>query len=152
MFINQVCQAFTQLDVPYALVGGHAVALHGAVRGTLDIDFVIEWHLTHLERAVSALHSLGLRSSLPLSVREVWDNRDRYVSERNLIAWNFVDFNDPLRQVDLLINFDLAGHGVVEKATTSGSVRVLNKADLIQMKRLSGRPQDLEDIRSLEAL
>ena len=152
MLISEVCQALARFEVPYALVGGHAVALHGAVRGTIDIDFIVEWQRAHLENAILALQSIGLRSALPLGVDEVWENRDRYIAERNLIAWSFIDFDDPLRQVDLLINFDLTGHAVVAKATRSGTVQVLNKQDLIEMKRKSGRPQDLEDIRSLEAL
>jgi len=152
MLIHDICQALARFEVPYALVGGHAVALHGAVRGTVDIDFVIEWQRADLEKAVQALQSIGLRSALPLGVDEVWTNRDRYITERNLIAWNFVDFADPLRQVDLLINYDLTGHTVDTKPTPSGTIQVLNKQDLIEMKRQSGRRQDLEDIRSLEAL
>ena len=34
----------------------------------------------------------------------------------------------------------------------SGPVDVLSVADLIDMKRESGRPQDIEDIRALEQL
>jgi len=152
MLIAQVCQAFDGYDVPYALVGGHAVALHGAVRGTVDVDVVIEWRRETLERAVAALESLGLRSSLPLVAGDVFENRERYLKERSLVAWNFVDYDNPLHQVDLLINFDLSGHVVANIHTAFGELRVLNKQDLIEMKRVSGRPQDLEDIRALESL
>lgn len=43
MFLIELCQSLEQHNVRYALVGGYAVALHGAVRGTVDVDFVIEW-------------------------------------------------------------------------------------------------------------
>jgi hypothetical protein len=79
MLIDRLCRALDEHRVPYALVGGHAVALHGAVRGTIDIDFVIEWERATLERAVAALESLGLKSTLPVTVAEVFANRDRYV-------------------------------------------------------------------------
>jgi len=152
MLIADVCQALERHQVPYALVGGHAVALHGAVRGTVDVDLVIEWSLEHLEAAVQALEGLGLRSALPISARQVFTHRNEYIQQRNLIEWNFVDFENPLRQVDLLINFDLSNHPVINKSTRFGEIRVLNKRDLIAMKRRSGRPQDMEDVRILESL
>lgn len=37
-FLNQICHALQTNRVRYALVGGYAVALHGAVRGTVDVD------------------------------------------------------------------------------------------------------------------
>ena len=43
MFLTQLCQPLEQHRIRYALLGGYAVALHGAVRGTVDIDFVIDW-------------------------------------------------------------------------------------------------------------
>ncbi len=152
MLLAKICRALEDQGIPYALVGGHAVALHGAVRGTVDIDLVIEWERTNLERAVAVLATLGLRSSLPVTVAEIFANRDRYLLERNLIAWNFVNFDNPLEQVDLLIGFDLTGHAVNRIKTGFGEVRVLAKEELIRMKRQSGRPQDLEDIRALESL
>ena len=54
--------------------------------------------------------------------------------------------------MDLLIHFDLAGHGVATITCPFGQVRVLAKEELIAMKRASGRPQDLEDVRALESL
>ena len=33
-----------------------------------------------------------------------------------------------------------------------GPLQVLSRGDLIEMKRASGRPQDLEDVRALEQL
>ena len=36
-FLERVCTALKEAGVPYAVVGGHAVALHGAVRGTVDV-------------------------------------------------------------------------------------------------------------------
>ena len=41
MLLLRVTRAFAKARVRYALVGGYAVALHGAIRGTMDIDLVI---------------------------------------------------------------------------------------------------------------
>ena len=55
MLLLRVTEALRKARVAHALVGGHAVALHGAIRGTLDIDLVIRlddlWRPAVTERA-----------------------------------------------------------------------------------------------------
>ena len=122
------------------------------MRGTLDIDVVVRWTRTTLVRAEAALKAIGLVSRLPVTAREVYDFRDEYVRNRNLTAWNFYNPDDPLEQVDIIITDDLAGKRTKAVALPTGPVRVLSVTDLIDMKRRSGRPQDLEDVRALEKL
>ncbi len=150
--LEKICGALRDAGVRYAIVGGHAVALHGVVRGTLDIDVVVRWTRATLVRAEAALNAIGLVSRLPVTAREVYDFRDEYVRNRNLTAWNFYNPDDPLEQVDIIITDDLAGKRTKAVALSTGPVRVLSVTDLIDMKRRSGRPQDLEDVRALEKL
>lgn len=150
--LEKICGALRNAGVRYAIVGGHAVALHGVVRGTLDIDVVVRWTRTTLVRAEAALNAIGLVSRLPVTAREVYDFRDEYVRNRNLTAWNFYNLDDPLEQVDIIMTDDLAGKRTKAVALPTGPVRVLSVTDLIAMKRRSGRPQDLEDVRALEKL
>ena len=150
--LEKICGALRNAGVRYAIVGGHAVALHGVVRGTLDIDVVVRWTRATLVRAEAALNAIGLVSRLPVTAREVYDFRDEYVRNRNLTAWNFYNPDDPLEQVDIIITDDLAGKRTKAVALPTGPVRVLSVMDLIAMKRRSGRPQDLEDVRALEKL
>ncbi|MEX2129851.1 MAG: hypothetical protein WD772_00065, partial [Pseudohongiellaceae bacterium] len=152
MFIEQVCNQLANHQVPYAVVGGHAVALHGAVRGTVDLDLVIRWSEINLENTEKALKELGLVSRLPLSANEVFKYRDQYVKERNLIAWNFYNPGRLDEQVDLTINYDLGDEESVRKQTASGTIEIIPLVSLIKMKRASGRPQDLIDIKALENL
>ena len=150
--LERICGALRDAGVRYAIVGGHAVALHGVVRGTLDIDVVVRWTRTTLVRAEAALNAIGLVSRLPVTAREVYDFRDEYVRNRNFTAWNFYNPDDPLEQVGIIITDDLAGKRTKAVALPTGPVRVLSVTDLIAMKRRSGRPQDLEDVRALEKL
>ena len=150
--LEKICEALRDAGVRYAIVGGHAVALHGVVRGTLDIDVVVRWTRATLVRAEAALNAIGLVSRLPVTAREVYDFRDEYVRNRNLTAWNFYNPDDPLEQVDIIMTDDLAGKRTKAVALPTGPVRVLSVTDLIAMKRRSGRPQDLEDVRALEKL
>lgn len=151
-FLERVCRAFDDAGVDYAIVGGQAVALHGVVRGTVDVDVALRWTPEVVAAAEAALRKLGLVSRLPVTAADVCAHRDRYVRERNLVAWNFHNPQAPLEQVDVIISCDLAGKPVSRIALGGGSAAVLSAAALIEMKRASGRPQDVEDARALEKL
>ena len=151
-FLECVCRALREAGVDYAIVGGHAVALHGAVRGTVDVDVVVRWTRDAVARAEAALLGLGLVSRIPVTAQDVFDNRDEYVRQRNLIAWNFYHPSIPMNEVDLLIAYDLTDKHVDAVALPSGPVQVLSKRDLVEMKRQSNRAQDIEDVAALEKL
>jgi hypothetical protein len=151
-FLSRVSKALDAAGVRYALVGGYAVALHGAVRGTVDIDIVLRWTLRDLEAAETALSSLGLVSRLPVTADSVFRFRDEYIRNRNLIAWNFYNPQDLSEQLDIVISEDLRGKRTIRVDTRNGPVQVLSRKDLIAMKRASGRPQDLADVEALEKL
>ena len=152
MFIHTVCKALAEKQIPYAIVGGYAVALHGAVRGTVDVDIVIKWTLNNLQKTENALKELGLISRLPINAETVFNFREEYIKNRNLIAWNFYDPKNLMNQVDIIITFDLSGTQINHIATPAGDITLLSRKDLIEMKRASGRPQDIADINALENL
>lgn len=151
-FLHRVCSGLADAGVRYAVVGGYAVALHGAVRGTIDVDIALAWNRKTLIAAEQALTEIGLVSRLPVTAEEVFQFRDEYVQNRNLIGWNFYNPDNPAEQVDIVITFDLKGKKLDSIETDEGVVRVLGIKDLIGMKNASGRPQDLEDARALEKL
>lgn len=152
MLLYEVVGALEEAKVPFALAGGYAVALHGAVRGTVDVDVVLRFKKADFLAAESALKSLGLAPRLPVTAAEVFDFRAEYVKNRNLVAWSFVDPNDPSRVVDVVITHDLAKMATTRVKAGRISLPVLAVKDLIAMKRAAGRPQDLEDVRALESL
>lgn len=153
MFIHDICSALEKAKVPYAIVGGYAVALHGAVRGTVDVDVVIEWSLKNLQDTERAFKQIGLVSLIPITAETLFHFRDEYIANRNLIAWNFYHPSNPLNQVDIIINYDLkiANNTKVIK-NSLGAIRILSLNDLIKMKNASGRPQDIEDVKALACL
>lgn len=152
MFFQDVCKALNTADISYAIVGGYAVALHGAIRGTIDIDIAIRWTLKNLEKIETILKKMGLISLLPIDSKSLFHFRDEYIQNRHLIAWNFYDPKNPINQVDIIINYDLKNAHTKTIKTAYGPVKVLAKRDLIAMKKESGRPQDLEDVKALEKL
>ena len=152
MFIKQVITAFQKFQVKYAVVGGVAVALHGAIRGTVDIDFVIQLDRSQFEAAEKALLSIGLQARLPVTATDVFDFRDEYIRNKNLVAWSFYHPSNPLEIVDILITQDLKTVKTVDKKVDRMIVKVISILDLIAMKKQAGRPQDIEDIKALEKL
>ena len=103
MFLLELVATLSKANVPFCLVGGYAVALHGAVRGTIDIDIAIAFLPEKFEKLEEALRHLGLEPRLPLKASEVFQFREEYMRERNLIAWGFVDLKNPSRQVDVIL-------------------------------------------------
>ena len=152
MFILKVVSVLDDYKIPYAIAGGHAVALHGAIRGTVDINLLIQWKLENLKLVQRALGEIGLQSRLPVSPEDIFHSRDEYIKEKNLMTWNFINPDDPSEQVDVLIISDL-GDISVEKTSLEGkTLNIISKKDLIAMKEASRREQDLWDVKALRLL
>lgn len=152
MFIKSLVSALNAAQIPYALVGGFAVSLHGAVRGTLDIDIIIPLEQEIYKKVEEVMGSIGLASRIPVSGQEVFNFRDEYIDKRNLKAWSFVNSSNPAELVDILIIYDLNKVSTVRKTTPFGDINVISLKDLIKIKREAGRPQDLADVAALEKL
>lgn len=152
MFLDKVCNALNKKNIPYAIVGGYAVALHGIVRGTIDVDIAIHWTLQNLKKVEETLKELGLVSLLPIDANSVFQFREEYIKNRNLTAWNFYDPKNPINQIDIIITYDLKKGHTKTITSNSGKIKVLALKDLIAMKKASGRKQDLEDVKALENL
>lgn len=150
--LERICTALNRAGVRYAIVGGHAVALHGAVRGTVDIDVALAWNRKTLVASEKALNEIGLISRLPVSAKDIFDFRKEYIENRNLGAWNFYNPDDLSEQVDIIITYDLKGKRTKRIDLAGGPIQILSLMDLIDMKRQSARPQDVEDVAALETL
>ena len=152
VFVQEVIRALNKHRVKYVLVGGYAVALHGAVRGTVDVDIAIALNRATFKRAENALLEIGLESRLPVTAEEVFSFREEYIRKRHLTAWSFANPGNPLEVVDILITEDANKIAVVNKSAFGMSVRIAAIRDLIAMKKKAGRAQDLEDIKALRKL
>ena len=152
MFLINISKAFNKSGVNYALVGGYAVAIHGAIRGTMDVDFILSWELSNFKKAEQALNKLGLVSRLPISAMDVYNFREEYINNRNLIEWNFYNPTRPSEKVDLIITHNLANVKTINIEYQNNKIVVISKKALIRMKKESGREQDLLDIEALKKL
>jgi hypothetical protein len=148
MFFDLI-SAFEKAKIPYCLVGGYALALQGIVRATVDIDLVVSLQEPHLKEAEEVLKTLGLTSRIPVSAKEIAKFHEEYRTNRNLIAWSFVDFKNPSRQVDLLLYPSLKSVKSERIKVQNVSVNVATKKSLLKMKEAANRPEDQLDIQKL---
>lgn len=151
-FLVKVTEAFREQNIKYAIVGGYAVAFHGALRGTVDVDILVHLKLKELEKVETALKLMGLISRIPVSAKEIAAFYKEYVEKRNLIAWSFVNPKNPIEVVDVLLNHDLSEVETIQKMINGKQISVCQIDDLIRIKKKAGREQDLEDVKALEMI
>lgn len=149
MFLYEVIDEFDRNKIDYAIVGGYALALHGIVRATVDIDLILRLNKTNFEAAEKIMNKLGLTSRIPVRAHDVIVMREEYIKNRNLIAWSFVDYKNPTRQIDILITKDYARARIVKIKVGVRNIKVISLEELLAMKEESSRPQDLIDIKAI---
>jgi hypothetical protein len=151
-------RALNQDGVRYVVVGGLAVVLHGHPRMTADIDLVVDLEPSAARLAIQTLTRMGLRPRIPVEAEAFADPSQRrsWIEERGMTVFNLYDPNDPLRSVDLFVEspipFDQLWSRSERIGLPGGDVRVASIEDLIDMKKLAGRPLDIADIEALETL
>jgi hypothetical protein len=149
---KQLLHLLSTSKVDFILVGGMAATVHGSARLTQDLDIVYSRNRANLERLTAALspYEPYLRGAPPgLPFR--WDAE---TLERGL---NFT-LTTTLGDLDLL--GEITGGGGYEDLVSHSSpievfgeiCRCLDLLSLIQAKRATGRPRDLEALAELEAL
>ena len=149
MKLSELVKALKKEKINYMIVGGYAVNFHGYSRNTVDIDLIIKFTLANLKKIEKLLQQMGMVSRLPIDAVSVYKFRDEYIKNRNLIAWNFYNENDPTDQIDILINHDVSDFKSEKFRVGQLEFKVISKEDLIRMKKKAGRDKDLLDIKEL---
>lgn len=156
--IEWVLTALEREGVRYLVVGGVAVVLHGHLRTTLDLDLVLQLERSNLERALKAFTDLGLRPQAPVPLDSFADpvNRETWRREKNMTVFSLWHPDHPGFAVDLFVrepfDFDAVYRRALRVPLEGAQATVLSRADLLEMKRATGRAQDLEDIAALSNL
>lgn len=144
--------------VRYVVVGGLAVVLHGVTRFTADVDLIVDLSEAEARRAIDALTATGLvpRAPVPASAFAEARTRQSWQRDKHMQVFSLYDPADPLRVVDLFVDDPLPFADLwqrsVELPLRGVPVRTAALADLLELKRRAGRPQDLADIEALERL
>jgi len=138
-----VIRAFNEYGVEYVLIGGVAVNLHGLVRGTEDVDFLVAPDPGNFSRIRSALESLFQDPSIDEITAE--DGRRYAVIRYGPPEGSFY--------IDLLTRIGEAfRYGEIESDTINVDgvpVRVATPRALYRMKRDTLRGKDRDDALAL---
>jgi hypothetical protein len=138
---RSVVSTLNESAVPYAVCGGMAMAVYGHARATQDIDILVT--STSIEDALAVLARLGYQEVSRLSVGQ---------GQVRMIRAMKTSGTEHLT-VDLLEAPDAGEEAWINRKqidTGFGPIWVVSKAGLVDMKRRSGRLQDLADIERLE--
>jgi hypothetical protein len=151
-------QALNASSGRYVVVGGLATVLHGHARLTADVDLIVDFDAQGLAAMLDALVALGLRPRPPVEAREFADptRRAEWVREKGMRVFSLWDPKNPMLEVDLFVDHPMDFEDLwqrSEEVDLGGTVvRIASIPDLIQLKRLAGRPQDIQDIEALEEI
>jgi predicted nucleotidyltransferase len=135
-----VCGLLNAAGVKYVVVGGYALAFHGVVRATKDVDILIEPTLENAARALKALEGLRWGVSRELDPAEVAANPITMIGD------------DP--RVDLLtlawsVRYPDAAPRAQRAVIEGVEIPFADLETLIRTKQ-TNRFQDKADVESLE--
>src|SRR3990172_1834324 len=132
---------FNAHHVEYLIVGGYALAFHGAPRFTGDMDILIRPDPENAQRALDALAEFGFGS--------VGITRDDLTTPERVVQLGVA----PVR-VDLLtsltgVSLNEAFSGRAEGRYGDIPVHYIGRVQFIANKRATGRKRDLADLEAL---
>lgn len=155
---ENVLAALQAAGVHYVIAGGFAVNLHGFLRFTKDLDLVIDLATENATNAMDVLATCGLKARVPVPLSDFADadKRREWAEERHMTVFQVWHPSDPFCTVDLFIRnpiaFEQLWAGSVVAQLGHTDCRIAGIEDLIAMKTLAGRPQDLRDIEELRRI
>ncbi len=139
--IREFVELLLSAKVEFLLVGGYALAVHGAPRFTEDIDFLIHLSAENADRLIEVIDKFGFG--------------DLEIEREDFLKPDFIiQLGMAPNRIDLLTGID----GVVWEETWDSKtgyeldglpIHVIGKEQLIKNKLASGRTKDLADAERL---
>lgn len=142
--LERICGALNRAAIPYALVGGQAVALWvasrdpAAVRTTKDVDILLRRQ--DLPNARAAAHSVDMDYFEVLGVGMFLDRRDPNPRHAVHLVWA----GEKVRP-----DYALPSPSIDQRQMLSEGLPVASLPALVQMKLLSNRDQDRVHLRDM---
>jgi hypothetical protein len=138
---KELLELFNKHKVEYLIVGGYALAFHGAPRVTGDIDLFVRPTAENAERILAALNDFGF-SSLNLC-------KDDFTT-----LGMVVQLGVPPVRIDIItsvsgVSWEKADAGKVSGYYADTPVSFIGRDDFIANKKATGRTKDAADIEAL---
>ena len=158
MFFENLFRALYLKKVDYCVVGGVALVLQGAVRMTADLDLMVCLDESNLVVFIDVMKELGFKPKVPV-VPEAFisaENRASWILDKGMQVFSFYHPGEMVSLVDVFVSepvpYTEIRSRIDWKTVDDFMIPVASRHDLIRLKTISGRPQDIEDIKALEAL
>lgn len=158
MFYENVFRSLNNKGVRYLVIGGVAVNLHGVPRMTADLDLMVEMKEENLIKLIEVLEQLGYKPKIPVQSMEFVkrENRDKWTKEKNMKVFSFYNPQIPYQIIDILLDTPIEYNDAdVNKVNISAgdlNIPVISINQLIKLKELASREQDLSDISALNKI
>jgi predicted nucleotidyltransferase len=140
--LRRIARALKQASIPYMVIGGQAVLIYGEPRLTKDIDVTLGIGVSELARIKKILPAMGLK---------VLVKKDQEFVARTMVLPT-KDKESEIR-VDFIFSFTPYERQAIDRArgikVGRTQVKFACLEDVVIHKVISGRPRDLEDIRSI---
>ena len=149
---DQLLHRLVEADVEFVLIGGLAVNAWGVVRGTKDVDIVVDADPANLkavaEVAVGAGGHVQRGEALlgtPFSIAAELANGEQMAIDTDLGRL------DVVQGLEGVPSYEKLRDGASEAEVLGVKVAVCSREDLRSMKLAAGRPRDLVDLEDLDA-
>lgn len=157
--VATIVQALNGAEVRYLIAGGLAVAAHGYVRFTADVDLLIGLDADNVARALWVFESLAYQPRVPVALEAFADPAQRasWVRDRHMTVFSLFSPEHAATEIDVFVeapvDFEAAYAARSDMEVAPGLLAAfVGRDDLLAMKRKAGRPLDLADIDALEAI
>jgi len=129
-------------SIPYMVIGGQAVLLYGEPRLTRDIDITLGIGINELRKVKTVVNAIGLK----ILVKD-----EKEFVEKTMVLPT-IEKESNIR-IDFIFSFSPYERQAITRAKEvklgRTSVRFASLEDVVIHKIVSGRPRDLEDIKSI---
>lgn len=137
-------ESLSLMNCRFIIVGGHAMAAHGYVRATGDIDIFVDATSDNAKKIFLALKKFGA----PLQGISQEDFEKPGMTYQIGLPPLRIDF---LTEIDGL-SFDEAFVSAVATELNGHTIHLISLENLIKNKKATSREKDLADVKELEAL
>ena len=154
--LRAIVQGLNDAGVRYLIVGGLAVNTHGYQRYTGDLDLLIHLDRDNLLAGLKTLAALGYTPTVPIVLEEFADENKRrdWIENKHMKVLGLRSDRHRETSVDVFVNdplgFEEAYKRVHYARFPDGlSLPFCAYQDLVTLKTIAGRPQDLADLHEL---
>ncbi|MCC6465981.1 MAG: hypothetical protein IT463_11635 [Planctomycetes bacterium] len=128
-------------NVEFVILGGYAVAFHGYVRNTQDLDILFHPNAHGVQGVLAALREFGFPAG-------------SVTAEELAQPGNVIRMGIPPVRIELMnsvsgVTFDEVWSGRIAGDYGDIPVAYIGRTELLRNKRAAGRPKDLADVEEL---